>query len=103
MDDDALLSGLPSSFELQSNYPNPFNPSTKIRFGLPNRSEVTVTIYNLLGEQVMQYDMGVLQAGFKTVTWHGKNSFGAPVPSGMYLYKVNAGNEFKVGKMTLMK
>ena len=103
VDDDALLSGLPSSFELQSNYPNPFNPSTKIRFGLPNQSEVTVTIYNLLGEQVMQYDMGVLQAGFKTVTWHGKNSFGAPVPSGMYLYRVNAGNEFKVGKMTLMK
>ena len=103
MDDDALLSGLPSSFELQSNYPNPFNPSTKIRFGLPNRSEVTVTIYNLLGEQVMQYDMGVLQAGFKTVTWHGKNTFGTPVPSGMYLYRVNAGNEFKVGKMTLMK
>ena len=98
-----LVAGIPSSFEIKNNYPNPFNPSTKISFGLPTQSEVKVTIFNVLGEQIMEYNLGNIQPGFRSVTWHGKNMNGAPVPSGMYFYRVNAGTEFKIGKMTLLK
>ena len=103
IEEDQLVRGIPNSFEIKSNYPNPFNPSTKIRFGLPVESNVKVTIFNLLGEQVMEYNLGYLEPGYKSVTWYGKNMNGASVPSGMYFYRVSVGSEFKIGRMTLLK
>ena len=103
IEEDQLVRGIPNSFEIKSNYPNPFNPSTKIRFGLPVESNVKVTIFNLLGEQVMEYNLGYLEPGYKSVTWYGKNMNGASVPSGMYFYRVSVGSEFKIGRLTLLK
>jgi hypothetical protein len=51
----------------------------------------------------MEYNLGYLEPGYKSVTWYGKNMNGASVPSGMYFYRVSVGSEFKIGRMTLLK
>jgi photosystem II stability/assembly factor-like uncharacterized protein len=82
--------GIPGSFVLEQNYPNPFNPATEIRFGLPTASRVTLTIYNMLGQEIVRLVDGELAAGYSAVTWNGTGNAGAPVASGLYFYKLDA-------------
>ncbi len=95
---------IPAEYYLSNNYPNPFNPSTTLKYGLPERSEVTVTVVNMLGQKVAELVSGVQEAGTYEALWK------ADVASGIYLYRINAvsidnpNRAFsKVGKMLLLK
>jgi hypothetical protein len=100
---EANISG-PDKFELVQNYPNPFNPSTKIKYALPVESNITISIYNLLGELVETLINKVEQPGYYEVEWNASN-----LSSGMYIYSMHAketasGKEMRsIKKMVLMK
>lgn len=82
---------LPYRFALEQNYPNPFNPSTNIRFSLPARLAVTLSVYNITGQLVAQLVNEVLEAGEHTVLWNGLSSDQTQLASGVYLYRLKAG------------
>ncbi|MBI2418771.1 MAG: T9SS type A sorting domain-containing protein [Ignavibacteriales bacterium] len=88
----------PVSFELMQNYPNPVNPSTSIRFGLPEKSKVTLTIYNQLGEQVAVLLNGEKEAGYHTIEWNA-----AAQVSGVYFYELKTEKTTSIKKLILMK
>ena len=90
-------------FELMGNYPNPFNPETKIRFSTERNSNVEVTIYSLLGEKVNTIQNGPMNAGTYNITWYGQDISGNKVPSGVYFYEVRSDNRTAKGKMLLLK
>jgi hypothetical protein len=94
---------LPKTFAVSPNYPNPFNPTTKIKYQLPQTSEVRLTIYNILGQPVRTLLNSRIEAGYHNVEWDGRNEFGAQVASGIYLYHFSADSYHKVQKMILMK
>ncbi|GEM_PF-1160477 len=94
---------LPNQFSLEQNYPNPFNPSTNIGFTLPNRSVITLDIYNISGQKVITAYSGELPAGHHTVVWNGADRFGRIVPTGIYLYRLKAGESVASKKMLLLK
>ncbi len=94
---------LPPAFELHQNFPNPFNPETQISYSLPEEGEVRLTIYNVLGQQVKVLVDGHQNAGAQTVIWDGCNENGEKVSSGIYFYKLKAGDVVQTRKMTLMK
>ncbi len=100
---------IPTNFLLKQNYPNPFNPSTTISFALPVQANVTLRIYNTIGQEVMTLFNDVANAGNFEVQWNGKNSAGMSVASGMYFYRIDAsptkgGEHFtQVNKMILLK
>jgi hypothetical protein len=92
-------------FESISNYPNPFNPSTTILFNLntDNVENTELVIYNLKGQKVKQLINDQLSAGQHTTVWNGFNDEGKSVTSGVYFYKLKAGNFEQTKKMILMK
>jgi hypothetical protein len=90
--------GLPTEFSLSQNYPNPFNPSTTINFALPKTSNVKLTIYNALGKEVATLVNGVMEAGNHSAVWNAANN-----ASGMYFFKLEAGNFTSTKKMMLIK
>jgi len=90
--------GTPARFTLKQNYPNPLNPSTTIRYGLPNRSQVTLTVFNTLGQQVAQLVNGDMEAGFHEVKFDGSG-----LSSGVYLYRMQAGSFAETRKLLLVK
>jgi len=92
------LTDLPSEFALLSNYPNPFNAQTVIEYQLPVTSSVKLEVYNLLGEKVVTLVDEEQQAGYKSVTWDGSE-----VSSGVYLYKLSAGDFTDTRRMLLVK
>jgi len=81
---------VPTEFELNQNYPNPFNPSTVIRFALPQASEVTLNVYDLLGRCVATLVDGEQSAGYHSVEWNGTNSSGSKISSGVYFCRIEA-------------
>lgn len=81
---------LPTVFSLEQNYPNPFNPVTIIRYALPAASYVTLRLYNLLGQEISRLVEGVQEGGYWRVPWDGRDSRGISIPSGMYLYRIEA-------------
>jgi len=93
----------PESLLLENNYPNPFNPTTQIRFGLPTTSKVRLMILNQRGQTVRVIVDGEKPAGWHTVTWDGKNESGHEVASGIYLYILEADNKKILKKMTLIR
>ena len=94
---------LPDAFTLSQNYPNPFNPSTTIEFDLPVRSSVTVTVLNVLGQRVIRLKEGELSAGTHRLVWDGRDADGRVVGSGVYFYRVAAGNMVLSKKMLLLR
>ncbi len=93
---------MPVTFSLAQNYPNPFNPATTVRFDLTKDSEVSLAIYNLQGEMVNTIARGNYTAGSHSVTWNGKDRLGNAVGSGIYIYRLNAGNVSLQKKMLLV-
>jgi len=85
------------------NYPNPFNPTTQISFSLPSDSYVTLEVYNIMGQRVTSLVNDYRQAGNYTVTWDGRNDAGSSVASGIYFYRIQAGDYSESKKMMLMK
>ncbi len=94
---------LPNSFSLGQNYPNPFNPSTTIEFSVPEKSYVTIKIYNLLGESVATLLQQNISAGNHVVTWNGMTDNDKTAPSGVYFYKLFTQNMEISKKMLLLK
>ena len=97
------IENIPDEFVLYPNYPNPFNPSTKIDYGLPEASNVKLMIYDILGRQVKTLVNELQDPGYKSVTWHGKDQMGRKVGAGMYFYLINAGKNKQIKKMMLLK
>jgi hypothetical protein len=93
-----LDSGIPDHYELFQNYPNPFNPSTAINFSLPEETNVTLKIYNTLGEKIADLFVGRLYAGFYSYHWNALN-----FESGIYIYELRTDNFVSVKKMALLK
>jgi PKD repeat protein len=93
----------PSSFSLSQNYPNPFNPVTHLSLDLVNKTHVTFVIYNVAGQKVRTLVDEVMPAGSHTLIWDGTNENGQALSSGVYLYRVTAGDESVTKKMTLLK
>jgi len=100
VDEDAPIA---EEFTLHGNYPNPFNPETKIRFATERASDVKVTIYSILGEEVSVAHDGQLSSGTYDITWYGQDSRGNKVPSGVYFYEVRSDDRIQKGKMLLLK
>jgi hypothetical protein len=94
---------LPGKFELGANYPNPFNPSTTIYFGLPQSQEVRLAVYNVLGREVKELLNGYVEAGRHNLEWNGTDNAGKPVVSGIYFCALQAGPIRLVRKMVLSK
>ena len=88
---------------LTSNYPNPFNPSTSIHFTLAETSHVTLSVYDLAGRRICDLHREELHQGDHEVSWNGVDELGNPVPSGIYLYRLEVGDHIETGKMTLLK
>ena len=88
----------PTEYNLEQNYPNPFNPSTTIKFSLPEASDVTLTIYNTLGQKVSELVNGKLDAGRYNYQWNASN-----IATGMYIYELRADKFVSVKKMILVK
>jgi hypothetical protein len=100
---------IPVAFELSQNYPNPFNPSTTIKFTLPSRQDgggelaTTLKIYNVLGEVVKTLADEPMAPGTHHIIWDGKDDQGTQVASGIYFYRLRAGDFQDTKKMVLMK
>ncbi len=94
---------VPNDFQIAQNFPNPFNPSTVIKFGLPQSSFVTIKIYDMLGKEVRTLVNGERNSGFYNIQWNGDNDFGSKVSSGTYIYRIQAGSFIQTRKMILMK
>ena len=88
---------------LSSNYPNPFNPSTTIRFGLNKEEMVNITIYNVRGQKVKTLINHTIPAGQHQITWDGKDDNSRFVGSGVYFYKMETKDYRKVRKALLLK
>jgi hypothetical protein len=85
-------------FALEQNYPNPFNPTTVINFSLPKASDVQLSVYNILGEKITELVNGKMVAGNHSVNFNATN-----LASGMYIFRIQAGNFVSVKKMMLLK
>lgn len=100
VDDDRV----PFAFDLAQNYPNPFNPETTIQYQLASAGHVKITIYNVLGQKVRTLVDDIRPAGAYKVVWDGRGDNGRTLSSGVYFYKMVAGDQFvKTQKMVLMK
>ena len=94
---------LPHSFCLHQNYPNPFNSRTIIAYELPQRGEVELNIYNILGQRVVTLVKRQMEAGVYMATWDGRNGYGEPVVSGIYFSRLRLDEDIAVKKLLLIK
>jgi Secretion system C-terminal sorting domain len=93
------IGAVPSVFELAQNYPNPFNPTTEIRYNIAAAGKVSLTIYNMMGQEVNRLVNGQQEAGFYTVQWNASG-----MPSGAYVYRLQVDDKFTASKrLTLLK
>ncbi len=94
---------LPQSFTLSQNYPNPFNPQTTLRFDLPRSEEIDLAVYNLTGQKVATLAHGLREAGAYTLRWDGRDDDGRALASGVYLYRLTAGDRAATRKLLLLR
>jgi hypothetical protein len=95
--------GLPATYQLANNYPNPFNPSTNIQYALPQSGQISLVLYNLLGQKVRTLVYGFMSAGYHEVIWDGRDDNGQSVQTGIYFYRLQTGTIALVKKMLLIK
>jgi hypothetical protein len=93
---------IPEKFSMSANYPNPFNPVTHVNFDIPNQSNVTFTIYSLLGQEILSVSASYEPGSYK-FTWNGRDQLGNELSSGVYLLKMETENFLKTRKLVLMK
>ncbi len=96
--DATVVTAVPTENSLSQNYPNPFNPSTEIRFALAKPTYVTLFVYDMLGRQVGRLADEQMDAGYHSVTWNASG-----VSSGVYIYRLTAGNFVQTKRMAVMK
>ncbi len=101
IDDD--FAGIAREFALYPNFPNPFNPETRIRFQLAENSDVKLMVYDVLGRKVRTLVSDRMNAGHHVINWDGLNDAGTDVASGMYVYRIKAGNFIAHRKMLLVR
>ncbi|PWB74269.1 hypothetical protein C3F09_04115 [candidate division GN15 bacterium] len=94
---------IPAVFELAQNFPNPFNPSTAINFTLPSAMPVSLEIYNVLGQRVKTLVDATMAAGSHVAQWDGTDQYGGAVSTGVYFYRLVAGDQTATKKMMLLK
>ncbi|MBN1542536.1 T9SS type A sorting domain-containing protein [candidate division KSB1 bacterium] len=94
---------LPQEFQVLQNYPNPFNPETQIRFQLPKAAKTRITVYNINGQTVRTLIDDHLEPGYHEISWNGTNDQGKWVGSGLYYYRIDAGNYSGIKKMALVR
>lgn len=94
---------LPEGFALEQNFPNPFNPSTMIRYSLSEMADVKLSIYNMLGQEIRVLVRDARPAGIHHVEWDGRDAMGRHVATGLYFYRIEAGQFRSTRKMTLTK
>ena len=94
---------VPKAFALSQNYPNPFNPETIIRYELPNKTNVKLRVFNLLGEEIITLVDNEQNSGYYFVHWNGSDQNGRLLGSGLYLYRLEAGDFVAVKKVTILK
>ena len=100
---DDEFAGIPEDFELYQNYPNPFNPSTIIKYALPKASNISLVIYNLLGQEIMRWSESDVSPGYHEMRWNGTSQTGSPVSSGIYIYRIVTDDFVQTKKMLLLK
>ncbi|OPZ46487.1 MAG: hypothetical protein BWY95_01728 [Bacteroidetes bacterium ADurb.BinA104] len=94
---------IPVKYAIMDNYPNPFNPETRIVYSLPQSGKVNLTVYNILGQKVRNLTDTVQNAGTFTLTWDARNDFGQNVPTGIYIAVLTINNQRVTRKMVLMR
>ncbi len=95
---------MPDDYKLSQNYPNPFNPNTRIEYFLPANNDISLVIYNMLGQEVIRLlDNQYTKAGAYSTAWDGRDKNGLKVGSGTYIYELKFGNFSKSRQMVLMK
>ncbi|UCD95386.1 MAG: T9SS type A sorting domain-containing protein [Candidatus Zixiibacteriota bacterium] len=94
---------LPADFELGQNYPNPFNPNTTFEFAVPQKSQVNISIFNILGQKISTIVDAEYGPGYYNATWDGTTDGGSEVASGIYFYKIEADNFKSTKKMMLLR
>jgi hypothetical protein len=94
---------LPFVTQLADNYPNPFNATTKLNFSLKQAGDITLEIYNVLGQKINTLVDGKMDAGHHSIVWDGKNDAGDIVSSGVYFYKLTTDDYTSSRQMTLLK
>ncbi len=103
LDSRTPAASLPKEFALSQNVPNPFNPSTIVQYALPHDAQVNLVVYNVLGQHVATLVNEMQRAGMQSVTWDGTDATGHSVASGVYFYKLRAGDFTDTKKMLLLK
>ena len=98
-----INTSMPNQIELFQNYPNPFNPMTTIKYSLAKKTNVQLTVYDIMGKQIMTYDRGEESPGIKSIVWDGADDFGNPVSAGIYLFQIQTGDFTQTRKMILLK
>lgn len=99
----AETAAVPTDYYLNQNFPNPFNPSTTIAYGLPERSRTRLVVYNVLGQRVATLVDREQPAGRYKIVWDGRDAAGRPVASGVYIYRLQAGDFVATKKLVLVK
>ena len=94
---------IPGELKLFGNHPNPFNPKTEIMFQVLKQTNIKLAIYNVYGQRVWTKNLGQREKGLYRVHWGGETKQGKPAVSGIYFYRVKAGEKNLLGKMSLVK
>ena len=94
---------LPKKISLYQNFPNPFNPTTKIKYEIKKPTNITLTVYNLKGKVIRNLISKNEKAGFNVISWNGKDDYGAKVSSGTYIYTIKTPEFSDSKKMILLK
>ena len=97
------IKAIPVDFALQQNFPNPFNPSTEIRFDLPEADFVNLSVYNMMGQKIKTLTSENMTPGYHSIIWNGTNDSGSRVATGMYFYSINTSQFQSIKKMLFLK
>ena len=94
---------IPTTFAVHQNYPNPFNPITRVQIDLPEITQVSVVVYDVMGREVKALINEEFLPGYHTLTWNGNNTHGSPVSSGVYFISVFTPDRVKTIKAILLR